>query len=220
MTQKACWENKWETHFDIIRNIRQRKYELMGIERYIALILYILKPVFPTYRIRHFAKKGWYRVRNRSIEIYLIIKLILLCLLLYYPWQWYATFLAIYILSDVIHYLLWLIFLSNIYTKFPSIRRNFAHLTMNIIEITMSFAVLYLSLGAIGNSNGVITQGSDALYFSFVTFSTIGYGDILPILPIGKTLVIFETLISFLFITIIASSFVSGLEIRNNDTQD
>ncbi|MBP7884598.1 two pore domain potassium channel family protein [Patescibacteria group bacterium] len=91
---------------------------------------------------------------------------------------------------------------------------------MNIIEITMSFAVLYLSLGAIGNSNGVITQGSDALYFSFVTFSTIGYGDILPILPIGKTLVIFETLISFLFITIIASSFVSGLEIRNNDTQD
>lgn len=41
------------------------------------------------------------------------------------------------------------------------------------------------------------------LYFSFVTITTTGYGDILPLKPIGKTLAIFLALFGQIYLTVI-----------------
>jgi hypothetical protein len=46
-------------------------------------------------------------------------------------------------------------------------------------------------------------------YFSFVTLTTIGYGDITPMAPFSKTLVIFEGLIGQLFPAIFIAKLVS-----------
>ena len=47
-----------------------------------------------------------------------------------------------------------------------------------------------------------LTQGSkgflDGLYFSFVTFTTLGYGDIVPVTGIGKIVAIFEVTLGYL----------------------
>ena len=37
-----------------------------------------------------------------------------------------------------------------------------------------------------------------ALYFSIVTFTTLGYGDIRPVAPFGQLLVIIEVLIGYI----------------------
>jgi len=41
------------------------------------------------------------------------------------------------------------------------------------------------------------------LYFSFITITTTGYGDILPLKPIAKTLAIFLALFGQLYLTVI-----------------
>jgi hypothetical protein len=43
----------------------------------------------------------------------------------------------------------------------------------------------------------------DLFYFSVVVFSTVGFGEILPIGPLGKTLMIFEGLIGGLILAIL-----------------
>ena len=46
----------------------------------------------------------------------------------------------------------------------------------------------------------------DFLYFSIVTFATIGYGDIVPMVPEAKLLVLFEISTSFIMITFVISN--------------
>ena len=49
----------------------------------------------------------------------------------------------------------------------------------------------------------VLNIFGDLFYFSVVVFSTVGFGEILPIGPIGKTLMIFEGLIGGLILAIL-----------------
>jgi len=52
----------------------------------------------------------------------------------------------------------------------------------------------------------------DALYFSFVTLTTLGYGDITPTSPIAKMLVCMEAVVGQLFLAILVARLV-GLHI-------
>jgi hypothetical protein len=62
------------------------------------------------------------------------------------------------------------------------------------------FATMYFSSRSIGYSSGAVVEHfSDAFYFSFVSFMTIGYGDIAPINGLGKFILLIETICSLLF---------------------
>ena len=52
---------------------------------------------------------------------------------------------------------------------------------------------------------------SDYNYYSFVTLSTLGYGDISPQIPISKSLAILETIVGQLYLTIIIALLVGKL---------
>jgi hypothetical protein len=52
---------------------------------------------------------------------------------------------------------------------------------------------------------------SDYNYYSFVTLSTLGYGDISPQIPISKSLAILETIFGQLYLTIIIALLVGKL---------
>ncbi len=61
-----------------------------------------------------------------------------------------------------------------------------------LIAIITSFAGMYLYTNSVGSGVLCLTSELDALYFSFVTITTLGYGDYLPITNTGKLLVMFE----------------------------
>lgn len=48
----------------------------------------------------------------------------------------------------------------------------------------------------------------DALYFSFVTITTLGYGDISPALPLARFLVIMEAVVGMFYMSILVASLV------------
>jgi Ion channel len=78
----------------------------------------------------------------------------------------------------------------------------------------MSFAFVY---GAIGRLQGsffaqdVPATVSHCLYFSFITLTTVGYGDFTAASNLGHTLSAFEALIGQIYLVTIVSLFVSNL---------
>ena len=63
------------------------------------------------------------------------------------------------------------------------------------------------------NSNlGAQSLDFELVYFSLVTMTTLGYGDILPLAPTARALASFEAMISQLYLAIIIARLV-GLEI-------
>jgi hypothetical protein len=64
-----------------------------------------------------------------------------------------------------------------------------------------------------GAFNGIVAQGgkqqfTELLYYSYVTLSTLGYGDITPVTPIARTLAYLEALFGQFYIAILVASFV------------
>lgn len=53
-------------------------------------------------------------------------------------------------------------------------------------------------------------QGAELLYFSFVTLTTLGYGDIAPIKPLARTLAYFEAIIGQFYLAIMVAGLVGA----------
>ncbi|MCC6209700.1 MAG: two pore domain potassium channel family protein, partial [Burkholderiales bacterium] len=51
--------------------------------------------------------------------------------------------------------------------------------------------------------------GFNAFYFSFVTLSTVGYGDFVPVSPVARTLAMTEAMTGTLYLAILISRLVS-----------
>ena len=81
--------------------------------------------------------------------------------------------------------------------------------------IVFSFAADYYCLqnclpgafSGLESANGKPGQAFDFIYFSVVTFATIGFGDITPVLMKAKLLVILEIITSFTMIVFVISNF-------------
>ena len=54
--------------------------------------------------------------------------------------------------------------------------------------------------------------GTDYVYFSFVTLTTLGYGDITPLTPVAQTLAWLEAVVGQLYLAILVARLV-GLHI-------
>jgi voltage-gated potassium channel Kch len=82
-----------------------------------------------------------------------------------------------------------------------------------------TFSTIYIFLNTIepgsiiNNINSVVTT-SDLLYFSYVTLTTLGYGEIIPVNAYARSLAIIEAIIGVMYIAIIISRMV-GLFISN-----
>lgn len=81
--------------------------------------------------------------------------------------------------------------------------------------IVFSFAADYYclqsclpeSFSGLESTLGLVETAFDFIYFSVVTFATIGFGDITPVLMKAKLLVIIEIATSFIMIVFVISNF-------------
>jgi uncharacterized protein YjbI with pentapeptide repeats len=69
----------------------------------------------------------------------------------------------------------------------------------------MMYAALYHSLGVIARNDNQSTSIFDSMYFSVVTFTTLGYGDILPSKVLGKTIAMTEVLVGYIYLGLLVS---------------
>ncbi|MDO4989418.1 MAG: potassium channel family protein, partial [Eubacteriales bacterium] len=58
-----------------------------------------------------------------------------------------------------------------------------------LTALAVYLVLLLLLLGAeAGNPNATIRSFGDALWFSLITMTTVGYGDLSPVTPAGRVL--------------------------------
>lgn len=192
-------------YIDSLIHIRSWKSEVFGIEKIFYLLIYSIRILFPWFRIAVFVHD--HHKRHILMELYICCKLILLFGILYcdISSDW-TLYFAVYNIVGVSRNLF-----SNIYRHHLLLKKNVAHLIINIWEIILWYSVLYHNLHAIGTAWVVTQDWISIIYFSVVTFATVWYWDIGPINNMGKLLVISEIFVSFLFITIVCGNFINEL---------
>jgi voltage-gated potassium channel Kch len=79
----------------------------------------------------------------------------------------------------------------------------------------MIWAMMYLLIAQAlpGSFNGVpqapwLENFPTATYFSFVTITTLGYGDILPVSPLARFLVTMEAIVGVFYMAIVVASLI------------
>ena len=78
----------------------------------------------------------------------------------------------------------------------------------------MAFSLLYAAIVTVNPDAFVNMTGGglgDTNYFSFVTMTTLGYGDIAPVEDIPRALVVFQTLIGQIYLVVVVARVVSLL---------
>lgn len=90
------------------------------------------------------------------------------------------------------------------------IYRNIILLLINYIELIIIFSLIFFINKDVFFKYDAVAQKVDAIYFSIITITTIGYGDITPIHPIGKIAVAFEALFGTILFVIALSRMIGA----------
>jgi voltage-gated potassium channel len=91
-----------------------------------------------------------------------------------------------------------------------------AHFIHHFLKITWHLRTLYLMLLALIMSGAAFIAATEkvsfgkALYFSFITGLTVGYGDIAPITAIGRVISVLLGLIGILFTGVVVATAVEA----------
>jgi hypothetical protein len=196
---KHIWENK--------------HYNDFGIERIIRLTLALLLFIFPGLYIRDYFGRFGLLGRKLGVEFYVLFKLSLP--ILFFKFNWTDS-LVVAIISGVLAietviYLASLVFLSNEFTEPISYRRSLTTLFINYIEVCLNYAVIYsyCNFTIPHFFLNKLTTDIQAVYFSFATSATVGYGDIVTTNPLGQYLVVSQIILFLIFVALFLNFFAS-----------
>lgn len=218
------WKSEWLKEYRLIIEIWAGKFpeymekpQLSILEKSFMTLLVFIRS-FSLVHIQGFFKS--IKIRSQISEFYVIIWFFLFFVLLWYPLP--LTFIlyiiVLYGLIDLLNYRLCIVFVDRYQQDWGlrSLNRSLLLLMLNFFEIILGFAILYLATESIGysNSNEAISTPIEALYFSTVTITTLGFGDIQPILKIGQKLAMLEVLSGFILVILVIGVFISGINIK------
>ena len=90
-----------------------------------------------------------------------------------------------------------------------------------LIGLTWAMLYLFTNLAIPDSFHGLTStaigeQFSEFLYYSFVTITTMGYGDILPIRPIARTLAYLESIVGQFYVAVLVAWLVGMYLSENN----
>ena len=198
--------------------INEHPYErISGLEKWFMMFIIIIKMFMPSFWIRHYCEE--HHSTKWIFEAYVIAKPIffMIVLLTGFYQSLIICVLTIYLMIDLLTYILGILALSDIFVKPISIRRNLILLGANYREIISGFAILYLHFEALaygGFHKEKIVWPLQAIYYSLSTFSTVGFWDITSASNIGTLLSIIQLIVSIIFIGIILSSYVGRIRLK------
>lgn len=214
--QKKLYPAYKNHKLNVYRIWKNKKYNDFGTERVIRLFLVLSQFVFPGLKVRHeFGKKGLLS-RKLGVELYVWLKLLFPVLIfpLELATNGWITVIVIYLMIETILYLATLIYLSNEFSEPISYRRSLTFLFLNFIEIVLYFAVIYsyFNYHTTNFLNKHFETDTDAIYFSFVTSATVGFGDYFPVSVLAKRLVIIQIILFFVFVGLFLNFFASRIQ--------
>jgi hypothetical protein len=218
--------NQWNNLKDIWNNTGKAKSDAIGTERILKLFLIFIQFLTPSIYFRAFFGSFGKLQKHIGVEFYVFFKLLTAFLILYFRLYEHWNFVfgmsffllwAIIMIAESIFYTANLIINDNVLANPHSYKRNIILVIVDYIQLNFDFASIYLACSAlkkvvtIDNSSfdKIIVEPLEAVYFSFITSFTIGYGDITPAGDIGKYLAIFQILI-FLLLGILVINFYSS----------
>ncbi|MCX5785509.1 MAG: ion channel [Elusimicrobia bacterium] len=191
---------------DIKQLWNDEKTPSCGLERVFRLFLCLVQFFYPTLLIRTLAGRTT-TARKLSMECYALFKLFFPVLLLttglYISKP--ALILVVYFLTETVFSVLGLIFLSDVYSALLTFNRSMILILLNYFEVTLDFSVFHMKYEALNKALSPLS----AVYYSFVTGATLGYGDLYPVTAFGQFLVIAQLAIFVLFILLFVNYFTA-----------
>jgi hypothetical protein len=207
-SSKPAIRNQIHIFLRIWRNYSHHDF---GLERFIRLFLAAIQFMTPSLYIKHFAFGLGTTGRKILVEFYVLLKMLLPVFALsigIYDSTLILIIILIFLFETII-YVTSLIFISDASRESVQPRRSLALLFVNFFEIIFDFAFIYIYFDT--TRGGLFTEhldsGTDAIYFSFVTAATVGYGDIAPALPMAKQMVIIQITLTFVFVGLFLNYF-------------
>ncbi|MEZ7505591.1 potassium channel family protein [Flavobacterium sp. Arc2] len=190
-----------------------------GIEKIVRLFLSSSQLFFPGIYIKYLASKKGPEHEDLAVDFYVLLKVSLPLLILMNHWQnnYFILGVMVYVMLETILYIPTLIFASDLFSKPRSYKRSMLLLFFNYLEMVFGFAVLY---SFTNNFNKPFTHWFDAIYFSTVTSSTIGYGDFYPTDPFGKFLVSIQSMIVLMFVVLFLNFFSTKIKSKGYFDED
>ncbi|HEV8484164.1 MAG TPA: potassium channel family protein [Blastocatellia bacterium] len=211
----------WKGEFTLIRDIAKSRYpasvgaqyELSYLERAVMIILVFARSLSLSHAGGAF--RG-YAARSHFSESYVLGWLCLLSsMLAIWPNGAVAATLATYRIADSFCYRLCVLFVDRYKSAWGlrSVNRAIILAIINYLELVVGFAIIYAWSGSVSNSTTcrVLSGSVEALYFSCVTATTVGYGDYTPNNHLGQALVVAEILMAVLLLALVLGALLTGV---------
>ena len=190
-----------------------RHHRDFGLERITRLFLLFSQYLFPGLYLKHLFGRFGTLQKKLAVEAYVIFKTLLPFTVLYHGWYAHGLFarVSMYMILETILYLATLIFFTHDRRAPQSYRRSLTTLVFNYIQIVLDYSVIYaVAVSANPNFFNVSNVSPmQIIYFSFVTTTTVGFGDLVPLTSTGQVLVISQMFLFFLFAALFFNFFLS-----------
>lgn len=198
----------------------------------------------PTWKIADYLKKKFDRTKviNTLNALYLSVSLVsVICIIIYQEYflnnmtmnlndslSFIVVLIWSYFLLSRCNEIFWA-FLQDAFDRIDKNKNQFSNLTFadriklslkSYIELILNFSLLYALLPAnneIWNTNNVPTSIFDTIYFSGVTITTLGYGDISPNHWYPKLLTVYEVFCGFILLIVCFTIYTGNInQIESN----
>ncbi|MGN6177538.1 MAG: potassium channel family protein [Mucilaginibacter sp.] len=230
----------YKTQRERLAKIRDNTgHRTFGIEWALRMALQLLAFVVPSGWVKCYTDGDLLLRRRKHIEIFAFFKVVYVFAVVYFDIA--RTWLNLIIISlfalDTLHALLCRIFLDKEWREQVSYKRNLIMAFVNYVELIFFFAGVYSfcdyhqdptksaafvinTMIDVGNHH--LTPAQD-IYYSFVTATTVGYGDISAASTWAQAIVCFQVMISLFFVVVIITNMManfSKLGLANKQDND
>lgn len=172
---------------------------------------------------------GIFTISAKKLPRAVVSVVVLLGIILTWMKHLHPTTWLLLVCSDLISLfymiLLTLVVMRHVFQEGPVSRERIRGAIAAYILVGLTWAILYhlIELSVPGSfrmtetaASGIYSKQPDFTYFSFITMTTVGYGDITPVHPMARMFAIIEALIGQIYPSTLLARLVS-LQIINRD---